>query len=31
MVLDMTGDNFRPKSNSRKFDEPENGERRPVF
>ena len=31
MVLDMTGDNFRPKSNTRKFDEPEEGERRPIF
>jgi DNA replication protein DnaC len=31
MVLEMTGDNFRPKSNTRKFDEPESGERRPIF
>ncbi|OBA64948.1 hypothetical protein A5647_24875 [Mycobacterium sp. 1100029.7] len=31
MVLEMTGNNFRPRSNSRKFDEPEVGERRPIF
>jgi DNA replication protein DnaC len=31
MVLEMTGQNFRPKSSARKFDEPEAGERRPIF
>jgi DNA replication protein DnaC len=31
MVVEMTGDSFRPKSNARKFDEPESGERRPIF
>jgi DNA replication protein DnaC len=31
MVIDMTGDNFRPKSHARKFDEAEEGERRPIF
>ena len=31
MVMEMTGDNFRPKSNARRFDEPEEGERRPIF
>ena len=31
MVMEMTGDNFRPKANARKFDEPEEGERRPIF
>jgi DNA replication protein DnaC len=31
MVVEMTGESFRPKSNARKFDEPESGERRPIF
>lgn len=31
MVIDMTGDNFRPQANARRFDEPEDGERRPIF
>ncbi len=30
-VMDMTGDNFRPRSNTRKFDEVAKGERRPIF
>jgi DNA replication protein DnaC len=31
MVIEMSGNNFRPKANARKFDEPEGGERRPIF
>jgi DNA replication protein DnaC len=31
MVMEMTGDNFRARSNARKFDEPEQRERRPIF
>ena len=30
-VMDMTGDNFRPKSNIRKSVEVEEVERRPIF
>lgn len=31
MVMEMTGDNFRPKARARKFDQPEKGERSPIF